>query len=162
MAAKRTLAVNATMRSTQSSSASKPAAPKTVATISERGAQPVGMTLSADQSHHFSLPTRTSDTISIVDTGTDKLHGDGAGSPPDRARGVRGATPVSIALSPDQKTMYAALADMNAIAVVSIVNIHSPVLLGYLPTGWYPSAVIKADRDGKRLLVADAKELPRQ
>jgi YVTN family beta-propeller protein len=133
--------------------ASDPAHPSVRATINT-GAQPVGMTLSADQRTLF-VANAQSDSVSIIDTRTDTALATVL-LRPDQARGVRGATPVAVALSPDQKMLYVALADMNAVAVVNVANARSPVLLGYLPTGWYPSALI-ATPDGRRLLVADAK-----
>ena len=60
---------------------------------------------------------------------------------------------MGLALSPDEKTLYAALGDMNAAAVIDLA---STSLLGYIPTGWYPSS-LAVTPDGKRLLVADAK-----
>ncbi len=59
----------------------------------------------------------------------------------------------ALALSPDQKTLYAALGDMNAVAVIDLKDSD---LVGYIPTGWYPSSVA-ATRDGKSLLVTNAK-----
>ncbi|HZK82387.1 MAG TPA: hypothetical protein VFC46_15000, partial [Humisphaera sp.] len=133
--------------------ASDPAHPTLGATI-HVGARPVGMILSADQRRLF-VANAQSDSVSIIDTKTD-LPLATVLLRPEQARGLRGATPVAVALSPDQKTLYVALADMNAVAVVNVANAESPVLLGYLSTGWYPSALI-ATPDGKRLLVADAK-----
>jgi hypothetical protein len=69
------------------------------------------------------------------------------------ARDLPGATPVALTLSPDGRTLYAALADMNAIAVI---DPRRQQLLGYLPTGWYPTA-LAVTSDGARLLVASAK-----
>jgi YVTN family beta-propeller protein len=118
------------------------------------GAHPVGMTLSGDE-HLLFVANSESDSVSIIDTATDRqistilLR-------PEQARGLPGATPVAVALSPNQKTLYAALADMNAIAEVNIADPKSPLLLGYISTGWYPSALL-ATPDGKRLLVADAR-----
>ena len=57
-----------------------------------------------------------------------------------------------MALSPDGRTLYAALADMNA---VGVVNLASGKITGYIPTGWYPTAVVAAPY--RRLLVTDAK-----
>jgi hypothetical protein len=66
------------------------------------------------------------------------------------ARDLPGATPT--ALSADGKTLYVSLGDMNAIAVVDAAAMQ---LRGYIPVGWYPSAVASIG-DG-RLLVANAK-----
>jgi YVTN family beta-propeller protein len=118
------------------------------------GAHPVGMVLSADQ-HLLLVANSESDSVSIIDTAKEQQISTVL-LRPEQARGVPGTTPVAVTLSPDQKTLYAALADMNAVAVVNIADPQAPVLLGYLQTGWYPSALI-ATPDGKRLLVADAR-----
>lgn len=122
----------------------------------DTGAEPVGMTLSADRDQRrLFVANAKSDSVTIIDTASDRAVAT-ALLRPEQARGLRGATPVAVALAPDQKTLYVALADMNAVAVVNVEVAENPVLLGYLPTGWYPSALV-ATPDGTRLLVADAK-----
>jgi YVTN family beta-propeller protein len=130
-----------------------PVHPKVVATI-DTGAKPLGITVSADQKYVY-VANGQSDNVSIIDTHTDQVIGT-ANLRPEQARGVPGTTPLSVALSPDQKTLYVALADMNAIGVVNVSDPTAPVLSGYLSTGWYPSAVVAAP-DGKHLLVTDAR-----
>src|SRR5205814_2532350 len=93
-----------------------------------------------------------SDTISIVDTRDDKVTATVL-LRPRMARDLPGVTPTALALSPDQKTLYAALSDMNAVAVIDVAE---AALEGYIPTGWYPTG-IAVTSDGKRLLVANAK-----
>ena len=58
-----------------------------------------------------------SDTISIVDTKQDRITATVL-LRPKMARELPGVSPVAIALSPDEKTLYAALGDMNAVAVI--------------------------------------------
>jgi YVTN family beta-propeller protein len=80
-----------------------------------------------------------------------------------------GSTPDAVAVAPDGKTLYVANADNNDLLVadisgerldekvrrfgqsVSIVN-------GFIPTGWYPSAVAVSP-DGKTIFVANGKGL---
>ncbi len=62
------------------------------------------------------------------------------------------ATPMGVTTD-GKDTAYVALADMNAIAVVSI---SSGTVKGYIPTGWYPTAVV-FDAKAQGLLVANAK-----
>lgn len=69
-------------------------------------------------------------------------------------RVLRGVQPVSLALAPDNRTLYVAEAGLNAIAVVSLD--HAPSVVGMVPTGWWPSSV-KVSHDGKTLFVATAK-----
>jgi hypothetical protein len=65
-----------------------------------------------------------------------------------------GMTPSSLSLSPDKRRMYIACSDANAVAVTDVTG-PSTKVLGFVPTGWYPTAV-RALRDG-RLLVLNGK-----
>jgi len=65
-----------------------------------------------------------------------------------------GMTPSSLSLSPDKRWMYVACSDANAVAVTDVTGASTKVL-GFVPTGWYPTAV-RALRDG-RLLVLNGK-----
>ena len=98
-----------------------------------------------------------SDTVSVVDTATDRVTRTILVRPDD-ARGLPGATPTGLALSPDEKRLYVTLADMNAVAVVELPKGR---LLGYVPVGWYPTSVVVAP-DGKRLFVTNAKGVNRR
>ena len=51
-----------------------------------------------------------------------------------------GMTPSALALSTDKKRLYVACSDANAAAVVDVSQSRSHVL-GFLPTGWYPTAL---------------------
>jgi YVTN family beta-propeller protein len=115
------------------------------------GAHPVAVLFSNDQKTLF-VANSLSDTISIVDTATDKITGTVL-LRPRMARDIPGVTPTALALSPDQKTLFAALSDMNAVAVVDVA---SSELRGYIPAGWYPTGVV-ASQDGKSILVCNAK-----
>ena len=72
-----------------------------------------------------------------------------------------GAASMAIALSPDEKYLYAAVASLNAVAVFETKptaqlsksnGMSSPI--GFIPTEWYPSALASAGND---LLIASAK-----
>jgi DNA-binding beta-propeller fold protein YncE len=65
-----------------------------------------------------------------------------------------GMTPSSVSLSPDKHRLYIGCSDANAVAAADITGASSRVL-GFVPTGWYPTAV-RALRDG-RLLVLNGK-----
>ena len=65
-----------------------------------------------------------------------------------------GMTPSALALSPDQSRLYAVCSDANAAAVVDVTESRSHVL-GFIPTGWYPTAA-KALADG-RLVVLNGR-----
>jgi YVTN family beta-propeller protein len=125
---------------------------KPLATLST-GSHPVALLFNKAQTRLY-VANAHSDTISIVDPRTDTiLHT--VLLRPDIARSLAGATPTGLALSPNEKMLYASLGDMNAVAVIDVAE-EKPELEGYIAAGWYPSSVI-ASPDGKRLLIANAK-----
>jgi DNA-binding beta-propeller fold protein YncE len=65
-----------------------------------------------------------------------------------------GMTPSALALSPDQSRLYVVCSGANAAAVVDVTAARSQVL-GFVPTGWYPTAA-RALSDG-RLVVLNGK-----
>ncbi|HTY12032.1 MAG TPA: bifunctional YncE family protein/alkaline phosphatase family protein [Bacteroidota bacterium] len=65
-----------------------------------------------------------------------------------------GSTPNSLELSPDNSTLYVANADNNFLAVIDVEKFGASRSLGFIPTGWYPTAVRCA---GNLLLVANGK-----
>jgi len=126
-----------------------PANPIRIAKIST-GAHPVAVLLSHDQALLY-VANSLSDTISVVDTASNQVVGTIL-LRPDMARDIPGVTPTAMALSRDGDTLFVALSDMNAIGVVDATAME---LRGYVPVGWYPTAVAVIDDD--RLLVANAK-----
>jgi DNA-binding beta-propeller fold protein YncE len=68
----------------------------------------------------------------------------------------RTSTPDALALSPDGRTLLVAVADMNAVAVVDVSNPGRSFVDGFIPTGWYPTAVTYS-RDGKQILILSGK-----
>lgn len=69
-----------------------------------------------------------------------------------------GSTPDALAIAPDGKTLYVANADNNCVAMVDISTQNESQVKGFIPTGWYPSA-ISVTRDGKNILVGVGKGL---
>jgi DNA-binding beta-propeller fold protein YncE len=69
-----------------------------------------------------------------------------------------GSTPNSLALSTDGRELYVADADNNSVAVVSITERNQSKVSGFIPTGWYPTAVASTP-DGKRILIGSGKGL---
>jgi YVTN family beta-propeller protein len=80
-----------------------------------------------------------------------------------------GSTPDAVAVSPDGKTLYVANADNNDLLVADISgqlldeNVRRfgqsvSIVNGFIPTGWYPSAVAVSP-DGKTIFVANGKGL---
>ena len=90
-----------------------------------------------------------SDRVAIVDVRSRKVTGylqDSApGAPPE------GSTPNAIAISNDQKQLFIAEADNNALAVFDQA---SGKLLGRIPTDWYPTAILDT---GLQLLIVSGK-----
>ncbi len=69
-----------------------------------------------------------------------------------------GSTPNSVALAPDEKTLFVANADNNAVAVFDVSTPGKSHSLGFIPVGWYPTAV-RVTPDGKHLLVSNGRGL---
>ena len=65
-----------------------------------------------------------------------------------------GMTPSALALSADGNRLYVVCSDANAVAVVDVSQDRSDVL-GFIPTGWYPTAA-RALADG-RLVVLNGR-----
>jgi len=68
-----------------------------------------------------------------------------------------GSTPNSVSLSPDESRLLVANADNNTVAVVDVSQPASEVM-GFVPTGWYPTAAMFS-RDGRQLFVLSGKGL---
>jgi YVTN family beta-propeller protein len=73
-------------------------------------------------------------------------------------RAPEGSTPDALAIAPDGKTLFVANADNNDVAVIDIATPNRSQVKGFIPTGWYPTAVA-VSRDGKQLLIGVGKGL---
>jgi DNA-binding beta-propeller fold protein YncE len=67
-----------------------------------------------------------------------------------------GMTPTALAIDKDATRLYVACSDANAVAVADISGEHTSVL-GFIPTGWYPTAVRVLDDN--QLVVLNGKGL---
>ena len=113
------------------------------------GLHPTG--LAWDEEHHkLYVANSNSDTISVVDTATNRLLDTIELRP--FLKKVAGMSPESVALSPDHATLYAACAGINAVAVIDLAGAH-PHMAGMIPTGWYPTDVVVSP-DGKYIAVS--------
>ncbi len=115
----------------------------------EVGLHPSALLLSGDGKRLF-VANANSDTISVIGTETDSVVATldvrlFEGAP-------LGSAPNALALSPDGRTLYVANAANNAVAVIEPDHPEKP-LRGFIPTGWFPTAVATTN-DGERLLVA--------
>lgn len=69
-----------------------------------------------------------------------------------------GATPNSVSLSPGDQQLLVADADNNVVALVDVSKPGASEVLGFIPTGWYPTAAIFS-RDGKQIFILSGKGL---
>jgi YVTN family beta-propeller protein len=93
-----------------------------------------------------------SDTISVVNVANDQLQVIATVLlRPSNVINLPGVSPSGLALSPDEKTLFASLGDFNA---AGIIDTGTNRLSGYIPVGWYPTA-LAATPDGKALLVVN-------
>lgn len=113
------------------------------------GDHPIALLLNPSQ-NRLIVANASSDSISLVDTGTDRvlqtlsLRG---------KNGLPGITPTGLALDPQGTRLYVSLGDLDAVAVIHLQRDHM-ALAGMVPAGWYPTAVCVANG---RLFVANAK-----
>jgi len=130
--------------------ASVPAA-TAAAGVLQTGAHPISLLLNRAQTKLY-VANAHSDTVSVINTADDSSAATVL-IRPDGATTLAGATPTGLALTPDESRLYVTLGDMNAVAVV---DLSAGATVGYIPTGWYPTAVV-ASPFKKQLLVANAK-----
>jgi YVTN family beta-propeller protein len=99
------------------------------------------------------------DTIAVIDTRKFRL----ISTLNDSVPGVlEGSTPNALALSADQRMLYVAEADNNAIAVFQLSAsssglksaVKKDLLLGRIPVGWYPTAFAQI---GERIFAVNGK-----
>src|ERR1700751_1869420 len=121
-----------------------------------------------------------SDSVDVIDTQSNKVVKTiRAAGPtdalPDRFVHYRGLSPNSLALSPDQGTLYVTEGGINCVAVIDLFSGTSekgdssetsakgeetprPKVLGLIPTTFYPNCV-SVSGDGQRLFVVNGKSL---
>ena len=129
---------------------SDPASPKAGATI-PTGAHPISLLLNKAQTKLY-VANAHSETVSTISTATDTVSATVLLAPTG-AHGLPGATPTGLALTPDESRLYVSLGDANA---VGVVDLAAGQTIGYIPAGWYPTAVV-ASPFKKQILVANAK-----
>ena len=95
-------------------------------------------------------------TVTVIDTHSGKTLETLSSSL--RASDPPGSTPDSVALSADQKRLFVANAYTHNVAVFDVSEAGESRSLGFIPTGWFPSAV-RLSPDGKTLLVLTARGL---
>jgi YVTN family beta-propeller protein len=70
-----------------------------------------------------------------------------------------GTTPNALDLSSDGATLLVANADNNNVAVVDVSKPGASQVKGFIPTGWYPTAVMFDRRDGHNIFILSGKGL---
>ena len=139
------------------SSEVSPASPKIVARIPVRGS-PNKMILNRAGTRLY-VACDNSDSVAIIDTESDKLLTQFPVTAPkavfSNPRGFKGSNPNSLALAPDEHTLYVTDGGTNALAFIRLDN-DSGRIAGLIPTGWYPNSV-SVSRDGARLYIVNGK-----
>ncbi|MBV9877877.1 MAG: phosphoesterase [Verrucomicrobia bacterium] len=120
---------------------------------------------------HLFVAEDNSDSVDVVDTQSNKVVKTiKAAGPaevlPDRLVHYRGLSPNSLALSPDERTLYVTEGGINCVAVVDLSSealakeegTLRPKVLGLVPTTFYPNSVAVSG-DGHRLFVVNGKSL---
>jgi YVTN family beta-propeller protein len=113
------------------------------------GLHPAGIALSADGKTLY-VANANSDTVSCLRAKTLEVE-QTVLVRPDPALPFGSATN-ALSLSPDGRTLYACNGGNNAVAVISLEG--KGTVKGFIPTGWYPGAVVSND---KHLFVANIK-----
>ncbi len=69
-----------------------------------------------------------------------------------------GSTPNALIADKDEKMLFVANADNNTVAVVNISEAEEYNVMGFIPTGWYPTS-LELSGDGKKLYIGNSKGL---
>ncbi|MFD1820670.1 40-residue YVTN family beta-propeller repeat-containing protein [Pseudarcicella hirudinis] len=112
---------------------------------------PNDLTLTKDGKYLF-VSHGNDNTVSVIETNTrQKIESLSASIYPDSPIGT---TPNGVALNEDETKLYIANADNNCLAVFDISEKGKSRSLGFIPTGWYPTAVKLV---GKKVFVCNGK-----
>jgi YVTN family beta-propeller protein len=143
--------------------------------------QPTKLIVNKDRTRLFAAADN-SDTVVVLDAGDGDLLTEFPIAAPEalfpNPRGLRGASPNNLALSPDERTLFVTNAGLNAVAVVELgrdafedenesggaaderdddaKRPKNSRVVGLIPTGWYPNAAA-VGRGGRALFVVNGK-----
>ncbi len=95
----------------------------------------------------------TNDNISVLDRNNGKIMATIPLPLDPRIDPYRGMMPFGLVLSHDESRLYIALSGLNAVAVVETEKYQ---VLGYIPTGWFPTK-LQISPDDKTLYVVTAR-----
>lgn len=126
------------------------------------GGQPTRMILNRRQTRLY-VANANSDTVSVIDAERDlvlaSLNTTAPAATYANANQLKGSNPNSLALSPDEKTLYVTNGGTNSVAVIQLDDKRGKAgVRGLIPTGWYPNSV-SVSRDGKTLYVVNGKSM---
>lgn len=126
--------------------------------------QPNRMILNREGSRLYAALGST-DQLAVVDTVTNRvIEKIGTTAPASifpNPKDLEGSNPNSLALSPDERTLYVTNGGANSIAVISLPKTpgDSAKIAGLIPTAWYPDSVA-VSHDGKMLYVVNSRSIP--
>jgi YVTN family beta-propeller protein len=105
-----------------------------------------------------------SDSIVIIDTAKDRIVAEIKTTAPAgifaNRTGFKGSNPNSLALSPDEKTLYVTNGGTNSVAVIALdKDPDDSHVVGLIPTAWYPTSV-SVSKNGATLCVVNGKSMP--
>jgi len=118
----------------------------------EGGASPNSIAAGKDK---VFVSNATNDNLSVLDKDTGKILATIPLPLDPHIDAYRGMIPFGLTLSHDEKRLYVALSGLNAVAVVETDTYN---VLGYIPTGWFPTK-LQISPDDKSLYVVTARGL---
>ena len=116
------------------------------------GLHPSGIVPTPDGKHVL-VANANSDTISVIDTAKDDVVETISTRPAEKL--LFGSAPNALAVSPDGKTVYVCNGTNNSVGQIAF-SPGASKLLGSIPTGWYPGAIVLDAKRGE-LYVANVK-----
>ena len=132
---------------------------KVVARIKVKG-NPNKMVLNRDRTKLF-IACDNTDAVVVVDVHTNKIVESIATTAPHELIGnlkqFTGSGPNDVALSNNERTLYASNGGTNSVAVIRLGT--PSTVAGLIPTGWYPNSVSVSRNDG-RLFIVNSKSAP--
>jgi YVTN family beta-propeller protein len=117
------------------------------------GLHPAGMTISGSELY---VANAYSDSLSVIDLNSDRVVRTIDLSVPITG-GFFGSGPNGVAVTDDRQA-FVTLGQANAVAVINLQGRDTHPVIGYIPTGYFPTA-IAYDKAQKQLVVADDKGL---
>lgn len=128
---------------------------KLIATI-RVGTHPTDIVLSRD-GQRLAVANAGSNSVSLIDTRRQQVVETLPASPPSSSTQPADSTVSSVAFSANEQQLFIANAARNCLAVYDMAQLGASHLVGFVPTGWQPSAVRSL---GNSLLVANEKGSP--